>query len=233
MHKRFWAVLVIAAPLLAGCADSFDDDTPYTALPRETGRNVVQNNGQQPLQCVPFARDHSEVKIYGDAWTWWDQAAGKFARESAPENGAVMVLSGYAGPERGHVAVVQKIVSPREIRVDHANWLDDGSIFLNDPVVDVSASNDWSEVRVWNIKTGAWGGNIYPVQGFILPKDTVVVAKTPKAVRKPVPQKSAPKMPAPEAAPTDSEDAPPDAAPDSNTDEESWIASNQVQAKVR
>ena len=56
---------------------------------------------------------------------------------------------------------------PREIRVDHANWLDDGSIYLNDPVEDVSADNDWSQVRVCNIKTGGWGGKIYPVQGFI------------------------------------------------------------------
>ena len=26
-----------------------------------------------------------------------------------------------------------------------------------------------AQVRVWNIKTGAWGGKIYPVQGFIGP----------------------------------------------------------------
>ncbi|HWC62879.1 MAG TPA: CHAP domain-containing protein, partial [Rhizomicrobium sp.] len=138
------------------------------ALPREPGRNLTEE-GQSPLQCAPFARDHSQVKIFGDAWTWWDQAAGRYRRGATPEEGAVMVLLGYAGPERGHVAVVEKIISPREIRVDHANWLDDGSVFLNDPVVDVSADNDWSEIRVWNIKTGAWGGNIYPVQGFILP----------------------------------------------------------------
>ena len=159
---------VVAAPLLAGCV-SFESDIPTSALPHEPGRNVAQDTGQTPLQCVPYARDHSQIKIYGDAYTWWDQAAGKFQRSGAPESGAVMVLSGYAGPERGHLAVVQKIVSPREIRVDHANWLDDGSIYLNDPVADVSAENDWSQVRVWNIKTGAWGGNIYPVQGFILP----------------------------------------------------------------
>ena len=64
------------------------------------------------------------------------------------------------GPSRGHLAVVREVVSPREIRVDHANWLDDGAIYLNDPVADVSPDNDWSAVRVWNIKTGAWGGNL-------------------------------------------------------------------------
>ena len=78
-----------------------------------------------------------------------------------------MVLTGYAGPERGHLAVVRQIVSPREIRVDHANWLNDGAIYLDDPVQDVSRWNDWSMVRVYNIKTGAWGGKVYPVQGFI------------------------------------------------------------------
>ena len=148
---------VVAAPCLAGCV-SFERDVAYNELPREPGRNVAENTGQKPLQCVPFARDHSAVKIYGDACTWWGQAAGKYHARLPPETGAVMVLSGYAGPERGHVAVVQKIISPREISVDHANWLDDGSIYLNDPVVDISADNDWSEVRVWNIKTGAWGG---------------------------------------------------------------------------
>ena len=58
-------------------------------------------------------------------------------------------------------------MNAREIRVDHANWLDDGSIFVNDPVRDESDGNDWSVVRVFNLKTGGWGGRLYPVQGFI------------------------------------------------------------------
>ncbi len=100
------------------------------------------------------------MKLYGDAWTWWDQAAGKFPREAAPEIGSVMVLAGYSGPKSGHVAVVRAVASPREIRVDHANWLDDGAIYVDDPVADVSSANDWSEVRVWNIKTGGLGWKI-------------------------------------------------------------------------
>jgi surface antigen len=161
---KSWVLAAITAPLLAGCASNF----PGNTLPDEPGQSLVESS-RTPVQCAPYARDHSQVKIYGDAWTWWDQSVGRYARASTPEEGAVMVLSGYAGPERGHVAVVERIVSPREIRVDHANWLDDGSVFINDPVADVSADNDWSAIRVWNIKTGAWGGNIYPVQGFILP----------------------------------------------------------------
>jgi surface antigen len=141
----------------------------YADLPPEPGQNVVSNAHHAPLQCVPYVRNHSDVKLHGDAYTWWDQAEGRFARGAAPQEGAVMVLNNYAGPARAHVAVVRRVVSAREIRVDHANWLDDGAIYIDDPVVDVSADNDWSRVKVWNIKAGAWGTRIYPVQGFIGP----------------------------------------------------------------
>ena len=49
------------------------------------------------------------------------------------------------------------------------NWLDDGAIYVNDPVMDVSADNDWSQVKVWNIRSGSWGTRVYMVQGFIGP----------------------------------------------------------------
>jgi surface antigen len=152
---------------LAGCASSDVMDYSQHPMPHEHGQARVENDGQTPLQCVPYARDHSAIKIYGDAYTWWDKAAGKYQRGALPEPGAVMVLNNYAGAQRGHVAVVRRVVSPREIRVDHANWLDDGSIYVNDPVEDVSSENDWSAVRVYNLKTGGWGGKVYPVQGFI------------------------------------------------------------------
>ena len=155
--------LSAALAALAGCVS---DDSHYASLP-PAPMSVTRATPQKLLQCVPYARDHSAVKIYGDAWTWWDQAAGKYSENASPQMGAVMVLTGYAGPERGHVAIVRQIVSPREIRVDHANWLDDGAIYLNDPVKDVSDDNDWSEVKVFNIKTGGWSAKVYPVQGFI------------------------------------------------------------------
>ena len=82
-----------------------------------------------------------------------------------------MVLQDYAGKDRGHVAVVQSVVSAREVRVDHANWLNDGGVLRANPVMDVSSANDWSQVRVWNMQTGAWGARIYPVQGFISVND--------------------------------------------------------------
>jgi len=122
-----------------------------------------------PISCVPYAREQSGIDIHGDAVTWWDQAAGRYARAHAPSLGAIMVLTDYAGPKHGHLAVVRAEDSPRVIRVDHANWLNDGAIYLNDPVADVSPDNDWSAVRVWNPRTGTWGARTYLVQGFIGP----------------------------------------------------------------
>jgi len=122
-----------------------------------------------PLQCVPYARARSGLTIYGDAGTWWAKSEGLYARGPAPSLGSVMVLTGYAGPGRAHLAVVAGLVSDREITVDHANWLDDGAIYRDDPVVDVSPDNDWSEVRVFNPRTASWGIRTYLVQGFIGP----------------------------------------------------------------
>ena len=36
-------------------------------------------------ECVPFARAASGIQIWGDAWTWWSQAATKYQRGQAPE----------------------------------------------------------------------------------------------------------------------------------------------------
>jgi hypothetical protein len=124
------------------------------------------------LQCVPFAREASGVEIYGNANTWWAQAAGRFARVRAPETGAVMVMRGYRTNTRGHVAVVREIVSERIVIIDHANWLNRGEITRGVPVRDVSAAGDWSAVQVWHVPGGHWGGRIYRVQGFILRGDT-------------------------------------------------------------
>jgi hypothetical protein len=121
---------------------------------------------ERPLQCVPYARLRSGIAIYGDARTWWDQAAGRYPRASIPQVGAVLVLGGTPG---GHVAVVSAIVSEREILVDHANWANDGAVHLNAPVRDVSENGDWSAVRVWHLASGRLGARIYPARGFVLP----------------------------------------------------------------
>ena len=152
--------------LLVGCStapeNAFSNFTP-------SDNDATMTMQDKPLSCVPFARVHSGVNIYGDAYTGWDQADGRYPRSSVPSKGSVMVLAGYAGSKRAHVAVVRRVVSSREIRVDHANWLNNGAIFLDDPVADISPDNDWSQVLVWNVETGAWGVHTYDVQGFIEP----------------------------------------------------------------
>ena len=162
------AAVAMLAFGLEGCASSvLEYGPPPSPAPREAPQSMAGIDGQTKLQCVPFARANSDIKIFGDAYTWWDKASGKYPRGTLPEPGAVMVLHNYAGPNHGHVAVVREVTDAREIRVDHANWLNDGSVYLDDPVRDESPGNDWSVVRVFNLKTGAWGGRLYPVQGFI------------------------------------------------------------------
>jgi hypothetical protein len=121
------------------------------------------------LQCVPFAREASGVEIYGDANTWWRQAAGRYPRSNSPAPGAVLVTRGFNTTTRGHVAVVTHVESSRIIRVDQANWLNNGEISVGVPVIDVSPDNDWSQVRVWHIPGNHWGGRVYVAEGFIHP----------------------------------------------------------------
>src|SRR5262249_13287493 len=146
---------------LAPSAFERQPDSAYEPIARITNRRAN-------LQCVPFARAESGVEIHGDAYTWWNQAADRYERANTPEEGAVLVLHGYNDPNRGHVAVVREIVSPRMIIVDHANWLNHGEITRDVPVRDVSPNNDWSQVQVWYVPTRQWGARTYDVQGFIL-----------------------------------------------------------------
>jgi len=119
------------------------------------------------IYCVEFARIRSGIEIFGDARTWWDHAKGQYARGADPLPGAVMVFAATRKMKLGHVAVVKRIVSSRELIVDHANWRRDGNIYLNAPVIDVSANNDWSKVRVFDPRGGRMGSNVYPIKGFV------------------------------------------------------------------
>ena len=119
------------------------------------------------IYCVEFARIRSGIAIFGDAKTWWDHAKGQYARSADPLPGAVMVFAATRKMTLGHVAVVKRIVSNREVIVDHANWRRDGNIYLNAPVIDVSANNDWSQVRVFDARGGRMGSNVYPIKGFV------------------------------------------------------------------
>ncbi|WP_395397386.1 CHAP domain-containing protein [Novosphingobium sp. BL-8A] len=120
-----------------------------------------------PLQCVPYARDHSGIDIHGNAWTWWEQARGVYARGSSPKIGAVMTMAPSQAMPLGHVAVVEKIVDSRHILLDHANWSGPGKIDRGALAEDVSAAGDWSEVRVYYAPSGGLGSRTNPVFGFI------------------------------------------------------------------
>ena len=165
MNNKMRLALAVALGFsIAGCASqNVGDDWNGNT---RTGAILTP---ESPLQCVAYARAHSGIKLFGDAYTWWDQAAGKFERAAVPKEGWVMVLDGYSERARAHLAVVRSLVGSRQIKIDHANWLNDGAIYVDDPVLDVSAENDWSAVRVWNIRTGAWGTRTYNVRGFIGP----------------------------------------------------------------
>lgn len=155
-------VLCFAAALVTGCAS-----TPPPAIPKSS--NATPPADEPGGECVPYARNHSAIKLFGDAYTWWDQAKNHYARRVIPIKGSVMVLHNYAGASRAHVAVVRSIVNPHEIRVDHANWFNDGKVYRNNPVRDASPNRDWSMVNVYNMQLGAWGLRNYEVQGFIGP----------------------------------------------------------------
>ncbi len=122
------------------------------------------------LQCVPFAREASGVSIFGNANTWWGQAEGRYDRGSEPRVGAVIHFPSTRAMPIGHVAVVSRIVSSREILIDHANWSWRGQIERDVRVVDVSPNNDWSMARVWYGRIGDLGLRANPVSGFIYPQ---------------------------------------------------------------
>ena len=125
------------------------------------------------LQCVPYARQVSGIRIFGDAHTWWGQAAGKYARGYTPKVGAVLAFKPSGSSRLGHVAAVSRIVDERTILIRHSNWSPingrRGQIEDNVRVIDVSPANDWSAVRVWYAPIQGLGGGHWPVQGFIYP----------------------------------------------------------------
>lgn len=129
---------------------------------------ALRSKGQR-VWCVPFARNASGIEIYGNARTWWGQAAGQFERKKAPHPGAVMAFSATRSNPHGHVAVVSKVEDSRRIRVNHANW-HRNRVSLDMAVMDVSENNDWSAVRLES-NPGSFG-RVYPVTGFIVPPKT-------------------------------------------------------------
>ncbi|MBS0295259.1 MAG: CHAP domain-containing protein [Proteobacteria bacterium] len=123
------------------------------------------------LQCVTFARMFSGIQLFGNAWTWWEQATGKYQKGFTPEAGAVLVFKPNGHMRLGHVAVVSHVLTDRIIQISHANWspIDGGrgKVESDVTVVDVSQRGDWSQVKVWYNPLGDLGHTVYPTYGFI------------------------------------------------------------------
>ena len=115
--------------------------------------------------CVLYARAASGIDLRGDAYAWWDLAAGRYLRGQAPEIGAVLVLAQTNRLQRGHVAVVRQVIDERDILVDHSNWVP-GRVITGMQVRDVSPENDWTQLRFFNPQYGVFG-SVYPADGFI------------------------------------------------------------------
>jgi surface antigen len=127
------------------------------------------------LQCAPFARQVSGIDLHGNANTWWGQAEGRYDRGHEPRVGAVLAFASSRSMPVGHVAMVSKVVSGREVLLTHANWSYRGGIERDVRAVDVSPNNDWTDVRVWYGPTGGLGLRSNPAKGFIY-------ASAPKAI---------------------------------------------------
>ena len=81
--------------------------------------------------------------------------------------GAVLSFEASRRMRMGHVAMVSKVVSDREVLLTHANWSRRGGIERDVRAVDVSPAGDWSEVRVWFGPVGGLGTSSYVTNGFI------------------------------------------------------------------
>lgn len=150
---RRHAALLGLAVLLSGCGSG--------------RRGLGPADGSALLECVPYARRVSGIQLHGEAYSWWEQAAGRYDRGRVPLPGSVLVFRRGARLGSGHVSVVDRVLSDREIMVTQANWVP--RRVTREPVVDVSPGNDWSVVRVWWSPSRSLGRTAYPTYGFIGP----------------------------------------------------------------
>jgi CHAP domain len=151
------SLLLVAGIGLAGCGGGGSRPFPSIGTPTS-------------LTCVPYAQEVTRIGLTGDAFRWWAEAARRYQRTHRPEVGAVLVFRPTAAMPLGHVAVVTAILSARQILVEHANWVPH-RITRDQLVVDVSAANNWSRVRVWYPPIDALGSSVFPVYGFVVPAE--------------------------------------------------------------
>ena len=133
--------------------------------------NRAPSSSSPYLQCVTFVRQFTGMQIFGDAWTWWEKATGKYAEGARPKPGSVLVFRPQGRMKLGHVAVVSQIITDRYIQVTHANWSPingrRGQVEDHVNVMDVSDKGDWSKVKVWYGPLNDFGTTVYTTYGFI------------------------------------------------------------------
>jgi surface antigen len=143
--------------------------TTHQRLAHQSGRHhryyASAHYRHSYLQCVPYAREVSHIDLSGNAFLWWAEASGRYARGSTPMQGAVLNFRAIRRMPLGHVAVVTSVIDSRTVMVTQANWIP-GTITNDVTVSDVSPNNDWSQVQV-ELGDGEKAGSAYPTYGFI------------------------------------------------------------------
>lgn len=172
---------------------------------------IAVPEGAQARLCVAYALALSDINVRGNAWAWWDNAAGQYDRGHQPAVGSVLVFKRSPHLRLGHVSVVSAVVDRRTILVDHS-WTGD-QLHRGVRVIDTSPNNDWSSVRVWNPRHNMLGQTNYATYGFIYspsrhghprPPETVVAAAAPVPHReqaRPMPAFDPEDVPLPERKP--------------------------------
>jgi len=161
------------------------------SLPAQAAIKHGHGRGPGGGNCVAYARALTGVQIDGNAGTWWSHAAGRYERGQSPKIGAILAFKAYGRMRSGHVAVVSGVVNPREILLDHANWVR-GRVTTAMLAVDTSPGNDWTSVRVVAARGQISGARDNPTFGFIYPggspADTGdrIVAEAPSRHHKPL-----------------------------------------------
>lgn len=169
--------LAAAGFALGGCAgESSETRSPVVTLSGASAR----------IDDVAYVKSVTGIAIPGEAWTWWDGSNGRYARGHRPMQTAVLVFRQQQNLPAGHLAIVTKVLSSREVRISHADWASTwatrGRITGNVPVLDVSRANDWTQVRLWYGDHGTVD-NVYDTYGFVYggaePPDQPPPAKNP------------------------------------------------------
>ncbi len=165
-----WAILTIGSAAASATPAEQQAGTYNATNPNMHANSAWTGHARKsrvrPISCVPFVRRDTGMEVTGNAWEWWRNAAGRYARGNVPQAGSVLAFETNHHMRLGHVAVVSRVLNRREIEIDQANWPAGRGITRGVPVVDVSVRNDWTAVRVGLGKSGNFG-SIYPTHGFI------------------------------------------------------------------